>query len=46
MDALQYVATRVFGGIVRGYREGMEGLKLPPIQYPDHRIYTSGTTHR
>lgn len=32
-DALQYVATVVFGGIVRGRKEGMEGLKLPPLKY-------------
>jgi hypothetical protein len=34
-DALQYVATAVYGGVVRGRREGMEGLKLPPLKYPE-----------
>jgi hypothetical protein len=33
-DALQYVATQVFGGVVRGREEGQKGLKLPPIKYP------------
>ena len=33
-DALQYVATQVFGGVVRGREEGQQGLKLPPIKYP------------
>jgi hypothetical protein len=32
-DALQYVVTRVFGGIVRGRQEGQEGLKLPPLVF-------------
>lgn len=36
-DALQYVATRVFGGIVRGHREGMEGMKLPPLTYAEDK---------
>ncbi|HWG75353.1 MAG TPA: hypothetical protein VN660_00995 [Steroidobacteraceae bacterium] len=31
-DALQYVATAVFGNIVRGREEGREGLKLPPLE--------------
>jgi hypothetical protein len=43
MDAVQYVATRVFGGIVRGHREGMEGLKLPPLAWPDERVKTRWT---
>lgn len=35
-DALQYVATAVFGGVVRGQQEGMDGLKLPKLEtlYP------------
>ena len=32
-DALQYVATQVFGGVVRGMQEGQQGLKLPPLKY-------------
>ena len=32
-DALQYVATRVFGDLVRGREEGKEGLKLAPLKY-------------
>ncbi len=32
-DALQYVATQVFGGVVRGREEGQQGLKLPPLKY-------------
>lgn len=31
-DALQYVATRLFSGAVRGRQEGQEGLKLPPLE--------------
>jgi hypothetical protein len=31
-DALQYVATAVFGDIVRGRQEAMQGLKLPPLE--------------
>ena len=30
-DALQYVATAVFGGVVRGREEGRQGLKLEPL---------------
>ncbi|MGH3426303.1 MAG: hypothetical protein ACRD3Q_15850, partial [Terriglobales bacterium] len=42
-DAMQYVATAVYGGVVRGRRDGMEGLKLPPLKYPEpmkqQRVY-------
>ncbi len=31
-DALQYVATHVFWGVVRGRQEGQQGLKLPPLE--------------
>jgi hypothetical protein len=36
-DALQYVATHVFGDIVRGRAQSMEGLKLEPLEklYPE-----------
>ena len=35
-DALQYVATAVFSGVVRGRQEGQQGLKLEPLDklYP------------
>ena len=35
-DALQYAATAVFGGVVRGREEGRQGLKLEPLDklYP------------
>ena len=35
-DAVQYVATAVFGGVVRGREEGQQGLKLPKLEtlYP------------
>jgi hypothetical protein len=36
-DALQYVATAVYGNVVRGRKEGMEGLKLPALVYPNQR---------
>lgn len=32
-DALQYVATAIFGGVVRGREEGREGLKLPTLKF-------------
>lgn len=32
-DALQYVATHVFGDAVRGRELAMQGLKLPPLTY-------------
>lgn len=32
-DALQYVATKVFGDVVRGREEGRQGLKLDPLKY-------------
>jgi hypothetical protein len=31
-NALQCVATHVYGGIVRGRQEGMQRLKLPPLE--------------
>ena len=36
-DALQYVGTAVFGGVVRGREEGQQGLKLTPLDklYPE-----------
>jgi hypothetical protein len=35
-DALQYVGTAVFGGVVRGRQEGQQGMKLEPLEklYP------------
>lgn len=33
-DALQYVATAVFGAAVRSAREGQEGMKMPPLKFP------------
>jgi len=36
-DALQYVATALFGGVVRGRENAMQGLKLEPLDklYPE-----------
>ena len=31
-DALQYVATHVFGDVVRGREQALEGLKLPSLE--------------
>lgn len=35
--ALQYVATALFGDVVRGCEDGQQGLKLAPLEklYPE-----------